>query len=93
MRFPFSRFTVSGNSMLPTLKPDQDILVLSWFVNLKVGDLVAFKKGNRDMIKRVIKTCGQYIEVVGDNFFESTDSRNFGLIQKSQILGKVIYKS
>lgn len=87
--------------MLPTLKPGQDILVLCWFFKLKLGDLVAFKKDGKEMIKRIQKTDdspgeasakrGRRIFVIGDNERESTDSRNFGWIDKKDIIGKVIW--
>ena len=77
--------------MLPTLKAGQDVLVFCWFYTLKVGDLVAFKKNGREMIKRIQKVRGREYYVIGDNKKESTDSRKFGPIDKSQIIGKVIW--
>ncbi len=77
--------------MLPTLKPNQDVLVLCWLFKLKVGDLVAFKKDGKMMIKRIHLYHGRSINVIGDNEKESTDSRSFGLIKKEQIIGKVIW--
>ncbi len=77
--------------MLPTLKSNQDVLVWCWFLRLKKGDLVAFKKQGKDMIKRIQKIHGQEYFVIGDNKTESTDSRNFGSISKDQIIGKVIW--
>lgn len=96
---PIQRFTVSGNSMLPTLKPGQDVLVLCWFYKLKVGGLVAFKKDSKEMIKRVrqlssdlpVRQAGRGMFVQGDNSKESTDSRKFGPIKKEEIIGKVIW--
>ncbi|MDO8619580.1 MAG: S26 family signal peptidase [Candidatus Daviesbacteria bacterium] len=90
--FPFSRFTIYGNSMLPVLKPGQDILILCWFLSFKKGDLVVFKKGNIEMVKRVRQiSSDRGIFVLGDNEKESTDSRKFGWIKKSEIIGKVIW--
>ena len=77
--------------MLPTLKPGQDVLVLCWFYKLKVGDLVAFKNNGKVMVKRIHLYHGRSISVLGDNQKESTDSRTFGSIKKSQIIGKVIW--
>lgn len=89
--FPLQRFTVFGDSMLPTLKRGQDVLVLCWFFKLKIGDLVAFKKNNKEMIKRVQKVLDREVIVQGDNQKISTDSRKFGPIKKEQIIGKVIW--
>ena len=97
MRSPISRFTVSGNSMFPTLKPGQDVLSINWFVNPKVGDIVVVKSGQgtgyREIVKRVEKLIGGKVWVVGDNKKESTDSRDFGPVSLNQVVGKLIYKT
>ena len=77
--------------MLPTLNPGQDVLVLCWFFKLKKGDLVVFKKDGKEMIKRIQNINGRVCFVTGDNEKESTDSRNFGSINKSLVIGKVIW--
>lgn len=95
--FPIQRFTVYGNSMFPTLKPGQDVLVLcwprlnrGWFFKLKVGDIVVIKRAGKDIIKRIHLYHGRSISVLGDNPKESTDSRHFGWIDRGDILGKII---
>ncbi len=93
MTFPLKRFTVSGNSMLPTLKPNQDVLVLCWFFEAKKGDLVVFKKNGKEMIKRISAIKEDKFFVLGDNPKESTDSRSFGAISRNEIIGKVTYIS
>lgn len=92
--FPFSRSTIQGSSMSPVLKQGQDVLVFTWaylFSKPKVGDIVVLRKGGRDMVKRIQKTHGRRYFVTGDNEKESTDSRNFGEIDKSEIIGKVVF--
>lgn len=93
MTFPLSRYTVFGNSMLPTLKPGQDVLTFNWWklVGIKAGDLVVIKVNDKEMIKRIQGVFDQNIFVVGDNEKESTDSRKFGSISRDQIVGKVIW--
>lgn len=95
---PLRRFTIVGNSMLPTLKPGQDVLVLcwprlnrGWVFKLKVRDLVVFRKDGKEIVKRVQKCDDRRIFVVGDNQKMSTDSRHFGWVDKKEIIGKVIW--
>lgn len=91
--FPFQRFTVHGDSMLPTLKPGQDVLVFHWWilVGIKAGDIVVIRHEGKEMVKRIHYLNGRSINVLGDNEKESTDSRKFGPIKRSQIIGKVIW--
>lgn len=80
--------------MLPTLKPGQDVLVFNWayiFSKPKLKDIVVVKINGRDMVKRIQKCDDRQVFVTGDNEKESTDSRSFGPIDKSNILGKVIF--
>lgn len=93
-QFPFSRFIVHGKSMFPTLKPGQNVLVFTWryfFSHPKIGDIVVIKKNGKSIVKRIQKYDGRGVFVIGDNKKESTDSRSFGEISKSEIVGKVIF--
>lgn len=91
MKSPFSRFTVSGNSMFPTLRPGQDVLSINWFVSPKKGDILVIKQDGKEMVKRVQKVDGSKVFVIGDNEQKSTDSRHFGSITLDQIVGKIVY--
>jgi signal peptidase I len=85
------RFKVSGHSMLPTLKPGQQILVSSLpysFSRVKVGDLIAFKGVDKFIVKRVREVMGDRLQVIGDN---KKDSKDYGWIQRQRVIGKVIY--
>lgn len=80
--------------MFPALKPGQDILVFKWayfFSQPKIGDIVVIRKDGKDLVKRIHNISGQEYFVQGDNQKESTDSRTFGTIKKSQITGKVVW--
>ncbi len=79
--------------MLPNLKPGQSVVTFNWYPSqkLKVGDLIVIKVDDRLIVKRLGKINHQGFFVVGDNPEQSTDSRHFGLIDKNNLVGKVIY--
>jgi len=77
--------------MLPFLKEGQEVLVWCWFYKPKVGDIVVIGKNGKDMVKRIQKIHDRKYFVGGDNKRESTDSRSFGPIDKSEIIGKVVF--
>jgi nickel-type superoxide dismutase maturation protease len=91
-----SRLRVVGFSMMPTLHPNEEVLV-----NYKIyrrtspqpGDIVVAVHPNqpRLIIKRVahVDESGCCI-LLGDNLSESTDSRQWGAIAPNHIVGKVV---
>ena len=91
----FRRFKVSGDSMLPTLKNGQQIIaekISCRFLNPKIGDIIILKNSsNINLVKRITKKDGGNYFIEGDNKEKSTDSKNFGPIQKNDILAKIIY--
>ncbi len=90
------RFRVTGLSMMPMLKPGEEILVDFKAYQKsppQVGDLVVAIHPNHpdlQIIKRVafISEDGSCF-LQGDNLTESTDSRAFGVVALEKILGKV----
>jgi nickel-type superoxide dismutase maturation protease len=87
------RCRVEGDSMLPTLKHGEEVIVKSC-ETFQIGDIVFAKhpyKKSVKMIKRIekISTSGKLF-LVGDNPSESTDSRSFGEISAKEIIGKVV---
>jgi nickel-type superoxide dismutase maturation protease len=92
-----SRFIISGHSMEPTLKTNDTVLVSFLpflFSSPKVRDVVALKdpKDGKVLIKRITKIENKKYFIEGDNKQHSKDSREFGMIGKALIIGKVIYK-
>lgn len=84
--------------MLPTLKPGDHVLVnrMSYIFKLPRKDDIVAVKDPRDgkiLIKRITKIKGSKYFVTGDNKEESTDSRKFGMLDMSDIIGKVIYRN
>jgi nickel-type superoxide dismutase maturation protease len=81
--------------MSPTFNEGEEILVnrLSFlFKKPKAGDIIACKdpRDRKILIKRISKIEDNKYFVVGDNKQNSTDSRKFGMIEKSDILGCVL---
>jgi nickel-type superoxide dismutase maturation protease len=82
---------VEGNSMFPTLK-DGDIVLINFRAKLSKAAIVLANHPykNSKLIKRIkdIDENGSYY-LIGDNLAESIDSRTFGVILRKDILGKV----
>ncbi len=95
---PFDRYVVEGESMVPSVAADERVLVSRvayWFSKPKSGDLVVLRdprEPERLLIKRIGEAHGNSFEVAGDNAPASTDSRTFGPVPASLILGKVVFR-
>ncbi len=86
-------FRVRGDSMLPTLK-DGDAVMIVPARSVSKGDVVLAKhpyKSSVRILKRVsgIDTDGRY-SLAGDNPDDSTDSRTFGSVPLEYIHGKAV---
>lgn len=90
------RFRVAGNSMLPLLKPGEEVLInpitdQNW--QPQIGDIVVAqhpRQKNLQLIKRVssvLEDSSYFLE--GDNPGESTDSRQFGSVKREHLIGRV----
>lgn len=89
-----SKFKISGHSMEPAIKNKQHVLISKipyFFSEPSVKEIVAFKKNQKILIKRIVRKIGDKYFLAGDNSKDSLDSRSFGLVSKNDILGKVIY--
>ncbi|HYJ90341.1 MAG TPA: nickel-type superoxide dismutase maturation protease, partial [Pyrinomonadaceae bacterium] len=74
-------FRVDGDSMLPTLKRSE-IVLIDPRAEISIGDIVVVHhpyKQSVKLVKRVdsINSEGRYV-LTGDNSTSSTDSRSFG---------------
>lgn len=88
------QYECEGNSMSPTLKDGERVLVDKSPETIEVGDIVLARhpvEQITDIIKRVQKISerGHYF-LVGDNLEDSNDSRNFGAVTREYIKGKVV---
>lgn len=79
---------VAGASMVPALTPGT--IVVAFRRRIRVGDIVIARQGSREVIKRVDRLADDHAYLVGDNRSESADSRHYGAVKKSAILGAVM---
>jgi nickel-type superoxide dismutase maturation protease len=87
------KYLCEGNSMLPTLKNGDKVLV-DRSAEVAVGDIVVARhpvEQTSELIKRIarINEHGHYF-LIGDNLEDSNDSRHFGAVTREYITGKVI---
>ncbi len=88
---PFYLYRVSGSSMEPVINEGDVVFVIDKYLSRpKTGAIVLFIKNDRIMIKRIKKVKLNEYDVEGDNTSQSTDSRDFGPIKKSEIIGSVV---
>ena len=88
------QYECEGNSMSPTLKNGEKVLVDKSPETIEVGDIVLARhpvEQISDVIKRVqkINERGHYF-LVGDNPEDSNDSRQYGAVTREYIKGKVV---
>lgn len=76
--------------MEPALK--SGALVVAARKQLAVGQIVVAKQAGREVVKRIERINGDKVYLIGDNRFESDDSRQVGPISKQAILGVAIMK-
>ena len=88
---PYQTYKVKGNSMSPCLK-EGDILIVKKTKKVKIRDIIALTnpQDQRTIVKRIIKIEDHKFFVQGDNESASTDSRDFGLIERDNIIGKIV---
>jgi nickel-type superoxide dismutase maturation protease len=80
--------------MVGALLPGDRLLVIP-AVKWKKGDLVAARDPRRPerlIVKRLSSLNDDGFDLRGDNPPASTDSRHFGPVPRSLVLGKVVYR-
>jgi len=86
------RVVVDGRSMEPTLAPGDRLLVVRTRA-LHTGDVVAVRDPRdprRVLVKRIGAVLEEEVVLHGDNPGASTDSRSFGPVPSSAVLGRVV---
>jgi nickel-type superoxide dismutase maturation protease len=87
------RVAVEGSSMLPALCPGDRLVVVR--LRARPGDLVALHdpaEPARLLVKRVTALGPAGYEVRGDNAAASRDSRAFGPVTASHLVGRAVYR-
>lgn len=88
-RFPYTLRRVIGESMYPALEAGQ-LIMIRRSAQYHAGDVVVFKRKGSERIKRVSGVEGDFLYVLGDNPLYSKDSRHYGYVPITSVLGKVI---
>lgn len=90
---PWFRVAVTGDSMAPTLLPGE------WWIarrtgRARPGDIVVLDHPEEGLlaVKRLISRSGRACWVEGDNSPRSRDSRHFGAVDSSRILGRLVVR-
>ncbi len=77
--------------MSPTLSPN-DVVIFAQKEKYAANEVVLVKFRGREVIKRIGSIKGDRCTIVGDNSLNSYDSRHYGTISQSAILGVVMMK-
>jgi phage repressor protein C with HTH and peptisase S24 domain len=76
--------------MMPSLRPGQLVLFVSR-PEVRTGDVVMVQHNGLEKIKRVEQQGSSRIYIVGDNPAASTDSRQFGWIEKTSVIATLVF--
>jgi len=91
-----SFYKVTGDSLDPIYRSGDYVLLLKfpWVINsIRPGDVVVFQQIAYGMMIKIVETIepdSGLISVVGANP-DSTDSRQFGPIHRSDLIGKAFW--
>jgi nickel-type superoxide dismutase maturation protease len=89
-----TRIEVTGDSMRPTLLPGDRVVVRRTGRPLP-GHVVALRDprdDNRILVKRLATITDDGMITIGDNPPASTDSRQFGPVPLSRVIGVAVYR-
>ncbi len=89
------RVAVTGASMEPSVREGDWLLVQQLRRAPRVGELVVAadpREPERLLVKRVSAVDGDQVSVAGDQPERSTDSRHFGPLPASAVLGRPVIR-
>lgn len=84
---------VRGRSMLPTLRPDDRLIVVRGLRPVRVGDVVLAldpRDAARELVKRVAAIGPEGVTLHGDNPSLSSDGRTFGALPAAAIRWRAV---
>ena len=91
----FFRVAVTGASMEPTVRDGDWLLVRRSRGTPRIGEVVVAvdpREPERLLVKRVTAIAGDQVTVAGDQPDRSTDSRHFGALPSSAIVGRPVLR-
>lgn len=91
---PLGLADVEGPSMVPTLR-DGDVVLVWWGGRPRPGAVVVLRVPGAEgttAVKRISRRTPAGWEVLGDNPLASTDSRHYGAVARTAILGRVLLR-
>jgi nickel-type superoxide dismutase maturation protease len=80
---------VKGGSMAPKLRPGQLIIATKLFRKLHPGQVVIVERNHKQLVKRIERIEQDKVFVIGDNLNASIDSRQFGWLDRNEVVAKV----
>lgn len=80
---------VRGGSMAPKLRPGQLIVATKLFRKLRPGQVVIVERNHRQIVKRIERIEQDKVFVIGDNLQASVDSRQFGWLDRTEVVARV----
>ena len=93
--FAFDNIVVIGESMQPTFYNGDVIIIRKFNLNtIEPNDIIVANVDGNIIVKRILDVI--YIDgirnffIIGDNYFSSYDSRNFGFIDSTKIIGVAV---
>jgi nickel-type superoxide dismutase maturation protease len=89
VKFKVGIAKVQGYSMVPTLVPN-DRVIVRYGTAFSVGDVIVFTRDDHAEIKRVERIEDGGLFLIGDNDLASFDSRAYGLISPTAVIGRAI---
>ncbi|MHB1210498.1 MAG: S26 family signal peptidase [Acidimicrobiales bacterium] len=93
VEFFIRRLSVEGSSMVPTYLPGERLTALRRWRPVRVGDVVVVRdprEPSRWLLKRCVAREGSSLDLRGDNRGASTDSRDFGLVARREVVWLVL---